>query len=754
MTNTQDTSRARRIAMLTGMALVLLTLVCVIIEVVAYTNARTALEDAAAESLRYATTGQFNDARFQLLTETQYRNGNLDNPLDPEIISGDLVPCVEGDRRGDLNTFYPLPDDEAYRIHVYEGDIESLYATWYDGEDCDPNNEEHQARRVDIARLLSIITIGWDAAAQLTNGDDPLSDALNPAAIEHGVSEAVRMYLMHVWEVPLPASDKRGWFDLEVCSTRELLHPDSQTLLPDHNNRFLTVIDDHNIAVPHSVTQRYAVPYCLLNEIPPESVRVNNAGNRWLDAGAPGDTVTIIARYNHGLVTPLRFLVDFVRIETRQTGVNETFQSASTGGLSNITPTPSQTPMPTFTPTATAPVDMTAQAMQPTIMPTVVLDDAPTEVLNEVIPVPTPVGDGTFNVFAPQEIAQSDTVRIELELSVDDLFEGELGESNDDPPLPPGGNVATATAIAGVGNVDDSPRATFTPAPLRGAPPRTALDGVGESGVPVYERIGAEIRCAPERFSGCEDGVYVREVNLDTRVETWTWILVPREGVEGWQDVYIETFWIEGIRDGEPLFRELSGPYRFRINVTAGTGTSPLVIPAAAAVIAIVALGVYLAVHRDNPSAFSAKSATPPIAPQDQPHVFISYRRGLSWSLARSIANSLAERGADVFLDVDDINEGRFAEIIEESIRRCDYFIPILAPGTLDSVWVRREIQAALALKKTIIPLLSDGFTMDASSIPADVREIASHNAITIVPEFYDAVIERLARRFLKLDGE
>ncbi|MBZ0295353.1 MAG: toll/interleukin-1 receptor domain-containing protein [Anaerolineae bacterium] len=132
------------------------------------------------------------------------------------------------------------------------------------------------------------------------------------------------------------------------------------------------------------------------------------------------------------------------------------------------------------------------------------------------------------------------------------------------------------------------------------------------------------------------------------------------------------------------------------------------------------------------------------------PLVFLSYRRDPSWGQARCIADSLREKGIQVFMDVDSIDEGRFAEIIEQAIRSCDHFVPILAPTTLQSDWVRREIKEALVLDKPIIPLLVDGFQFGSGAVPDDVKEIASHNAITVTHEFYDAAMERLATRFIK----
>ncbi len=155
----------------------------------------------------------------------------------------------------------------------------------------------------------------------------------------------------------------------------------------------------------------------------------------------------------------------------------------------------------------------------------------------------------------------------------------------------------------------------------------------------------------------------------------------------------------------------------------------------------VVSLVVWLT---RQPGAFS-------LTRQRTPQVFISYRRDPSWGQARCITNSLRDQGITVFMDVDNINEGQFADAIRKAIADCDYFVPVLAPTTLQSEWVRQEVVYALDQRKTIIPLLVDGYKFDPDSLPPEVKDIASHNAITVTHEFYDAAIERLTTRFMRV---
>ncbi|MBI5667574.1 MAG: toll/interleukin-1 receptor domain-containing protein [Chloroflexi bacterium] len=331
------------------------------------------------------------------------------------------------------------------------------------------------------------------------------------------------------------------------------------------------------------------------------------------------------------------------------------------------------------------------------------------------------IGDGTVQIYAPRAARYPESALVRLELNLDNFYIT---------PTPTGGR---GTPV---------PRATSVSEgiPTAGAPLLT------DSGVPVYERMGASLFCSERSFDGCDSGYDRSRARLVTsRRTTWEWTIFPRQDARGLQNLRLELWITQRNLDGQLEILSLDGTqYPFQIEVNPPAGLPPwLPVVAGAVVLALVA-GVVIARRR-------VPAALPSVTDRKKPLVFISYRRGSSWAQARSIAQSLQGRGANVFIDVDDINEGRFAEIIETTIDRCDYFVPILTPDTLESDWVRREIRHALARKKVIIPLLADGFRLEEGTLPDDIREIASHNAITLLPEFYEEAINRLAERFLKL---
>jgi hypothetical protein len=129
----------------------------------------------------------------------------------------------------------------------------------------------------------------------------------------------------------------------------------------------------------------------------------------------------------------------------------------------------------------------------------------------------------------------------------------------------------------------------------------------------------------------------------------------------------------------------------------------------------------------------------------NKPSVFISYRRQPAADLARYIHHRLTTLRYDVFLDVETINGGRFANIIQHEIKDRDVFVVILTPETLQSEWVVREIKTALDAQKPIIPLAAQGFSF-ALPIPDEIKDLSDYDAIRWDNDFADTAFERLVK--------
>ncbi|MBZ0285075.1 MAG: pilus assembly protein [Anaerolineae bacterium] len=322
------------------------------------------LQNSARAAARYASTGQFYADQFPLNL-----NLNAETPSDP----GGFIPCVDDgpedwrtydddgqpintDRRGTKVTYTP-PGADSATYEVYQGGIESLFATWNDGRNCDPGSEADQESRRDMARILSIFEEARRGAAGLAIEFNQLTYPTDKTVVED-------QPWFEVWKNPQPRNDQRSWFNVVVCSTRSRNDPESgkyfkivdDTGTNDADTRFVTNLGDTTLRDPSGTDLTSAqapVPGCLLNEIPQASPDgLNNAGKPWLDPGGPADTVIVIVTFNHPLVTPLG-LAPYIQMQARRTAIVESFRAADPrtvlGGSAPIRP-----PEPTLTPSLTA----------------------------------------------------------------------------------------------------------------------------------------------------------------------------------------------------------------------------------------------------------------------------------------------------------------------------------------------------------------------------------------------------------------
>jgi tetratricopeptide (TPR) repeat protein len=137
--------------------------------------------------------------------------------------------------------------------------------------------------------------------------------------------------------------------------------------------------------------------------------------------------------------------------------------------------------------------------------------------------------------------------------------------------------------------------------------------------------------------------------------------------------------------------------------------------------------------------------------------VFISYRRSVSKFIARCVFQDLHYNGYDVFLDVENINNGTFENIILNQIAARAHFLVILTPGTLERCaepgdWLRREIEFAMDLKRNIIPVMVDDFDFNASLpfLTGKLVHLQSYNGLRLRYEFFDDSMRKLRNHFLK----
>lgn len=136
--------------------------------------------------------------------------------------------------------------------------------------------------------------------------------------------------------------------------------------------------------------------------------------------------------------------------------------------------------------------------------------------------------------------------------------------------------------------------------------------------------------------------------------------------------------------------------------------------------------------------------------------IFISYRRDGGFEVADSIYQRLISAGYSTFLDIEQLNSGKFNTKLLEMIDGCKDFILILPPNALDRCndendWVRLEIEHAIKGNKNIIPIMLRGFEWPSNeSLPQSLHELSNYNGITASDHnIYVENIERLKNKFL-----
>jgi hypothetical protein len=126
--------------------------------------------------------------------------------------------------------------------------------------------------------------------------------------------------------------------------------------------------------------------------------------------------------------------------------------------------------------------------------------------------------------------------------------------------------------------------------------------------------------------------------------------------------------------------------------------------------------------------------------------IFISYSRKQSSAFALLLVARLQMVGLDPFLDLKDLAPGdQWHARLESEVTSRQHFICILAPGTLDSPYVRQEIKWAVDNGKRTIPIWHNSFR---SSEDNELKDFLNSNAIIVenenVKAYNNAVLELL----------
>ena len=143
---------------------------------------------------------------------------------------------------------------------------------------------------------------------------------------------------------------------------------------------------------------------------------------------------------------------------------------------------------------------------------------------------------------------------------------------------------------------------------------------------------------------------------------------------------------------------------------------------------------------------------------------FVSYRRVDGRNVAVFITSELNHLGIEAFMDIKEHTAGRLDTILFAQIAHRENFILILTPGLIErwrpgegaeNDWIGQEIERAVQLKKTVIPVPVDDFgrfleqyrTLQNKAVPAGVQTVfATYKRSSYSSDQPDASVEAIAR--------
>ncbi len=137
--------------------------------------------------------------------------------------------------------------------------------------------------------------------------------------------------------------------------------------------------------------------------------------------------------------------------------------------------------------------------------------------------------------------------------------------------------------------------------------------------------------------------------------------------------------------------------------------------------------------------------------------VFISYRR-TNFYTALAVYQDLTAHGYDVFFDYQSIDSGNFEKAILENIEARAHFVLVLSSSALERCsqpndWLRREIEAAIELKRNIVPLMMEEFDFGSpttvQALSGKLATLNTYNGLRLYSEYFFDGMEKLRSRFL-----
>ncbi|VFM95182.1 MAG: TIR domain-containing protein [Candidatus Kentron sp. G] len=140
-----------------------------------------------------------------------------------------------------------------------------------------------------------------------------------------------------------------------------------------------------------------------------------------------------------------------------------------------------------------------------------------------------------------------------------------------------------------------------------------------------------------------------------------------------------------------------------------------------------------------------------------QKTVFLSHRRDAAGrGFARSMEQALTHRGYDVFLDVDAMESGRWAEQLRREVPCRAHFLLLLTPNALERCsgegdWVRQEYELAVRHGRNIVPIREESFDTgrERATCPDAMRGVFDWQIATVAHGSFERDMDELVRRYI-----
>jgi hypothetical protein len=129
--------------------------------------------------------------------------------------------------------------------------------------------------------------------------------------------------------------------------------------------------------------------------------------------------------------------------------------------------------------------------------------------------------------------------------------------------------------------------------------------------------------------------------------------------------------------------------------------------------------------------------------------VFLSYARA-DQAYVEQLAAEASRRGITVWFDSDIESGEQWADVIEDKVRHCVVFVPLVTPASLDSTWCRRELLLADHLGKPLVALVREDIEPPLALVDRQYETFASSRLPT--DRWFIALAERLGVSAMQVD--